>query len=377
VGSLQGLIGAFTETEKEMVAVERALEYTSVPDEDEEQAEGQGGSSSTDGGSPLHPAVEPPLHLAEEPLLHLGQQPAGNRPGCRECVSPRWRPTAGEVQFACVSVHYPGRDLPALADVTLRLAPGTAVGIAGRTGSGKSSLLAAICRLAPYTGRILVDGADLAEVPRRHLRRCMAVLPQAPLLLAGTVRSNLDPLGEVAGGDEQLLLVLLQCGLRREGENGPGASSGLGLEDPVQAGGANLSAGERQLLALARVLLRAGLSSGQASAAASNSSSSLGPSDVRLVCIDEAAASTDAVTEVRIADILRKAFPLATLLVVAHRLPTLLACDEVLVLDGGHVVQRGAPAALLQDADSAFALLISAASEGAANAEAAASSCGS
>lgn len=290
-GLLQGLVTAFTETEKEMVAVERLQEYAVVESE-----------FSTPGTGALLP-----LHSS-------------------------W-PAAGAVEFRSVRLVYASRQTPSLWDVNFCIRPGEHVGIVGRTGAGKSSLFQVLFRMVELMGgQILVDGVDIARVSKRELRRRFAVIPQEAVLFQGSIRDNLDPFREYS--DARVWSALERCALSELVHLLPG-----GLDHAVQEGGCNLSLGQRQLLCLGRALLK----------------------QSQVLCIDEATASVDSITGRHIQQTIAREFAVSTVLIVAHRIATVLQMDRILVLDGGTVIEQGTPAVLMADKTSAFSQLAAAA----------------
>jgi len=221
---------------------------------------------------------------------------------------PGW-PAAGEVRFENVVLRYADGRPPALNDVSFVAEPGTKVGIVGRTGSGKSSLFAALLRFVdPESGRILVDGVDVAGIRLSDLRSRIAVIPQDPVLLPGTLRENLDPFTEFT--DDQVRAALDKVGVADRLLALPG-----GLDHVFPIGAARLSAGERQLLCLARAVLH----------------------NSKVVLIDEATANLDRETDARIQRVLRSELTGATVLCIAHRRDTLLDADHFVMLDAGRV----------------------------------------
>jgi ATP-binding cassette subfamily C (CFTR/MRP) protein 10 len=303
--ALQGLIGAFADCEKEFVAVERAGEYIDVAPEDAACAEEMGaalavgcaaGAARAGAGAPVH-LLPPPLPPHAPPL---------------------------SLEVRDVTVRYPGAPAPALAGASVAVPAGGSLGVVGRTGSGKSTLLAALWRLVPLAGgSVWVGGEDAGALPLRELRARAAIVPQEPLLLRGTLRFNLDPTGTLPDGE--LLRAAAECGLAGTlAERGGGAEL---LTLPVEDEGRNLSLGQRQLVCLARALLRR----------------------APLIALDEAASAADGASEAAlIAALQRDAFRGATRVVVSHRLRSVLGLDAVLVLAGGRVAEAGPPAALLE-----------------------------
>ena len=233
----------------------------------------------------------------------------------------------------------------------------------GRTGSGKSTLLSALWRLVPSEGRVSLGGQDLSTLPLATLRAALCIVPQEPLLLQGSLRFNLDPWG--AAQDSALLSALQRCGLgasllttlhhqqQRQVEAAAAAAAAGGgggaggkeaqpqlltvLDVSVEAGGGNLSLGQQQLVCLARAMLR--------------------PHPPPLICLDEAASTVDAQTQALLALALKEGFPGSTVLVVAHKLESILDFDAVMVLDRGCILEMGPPQALLQQG-GAFARLV-------------------
>jgi ABC-type multidrug transport system fused ATPase/permease subunit len=230
------------------------------------------------------------------------------------------------IELQNVSVRYAPHLPLALCNVTIDIPAGAKVSVVGRTGSGKSSLGLALLGLVDVcpnddgtVGTIRVGGRDIRSFPsKRALRQCFAFIPQDPVLFAGTVRTNLDPYGLYA--DEELVAKISAVGLLasrlREG----------GLDAVVAERGGNFSQGERQLLCLARSLLKP---------------------RCRVLVMDEATASVDAERDVFIQRIVRDSLRGYTVLSIAHRLHTIATSDFVLVLDGGRVAEFAPPRELL------------------------------
>ncbi|KAK2076831.1 hypothetical protein QBZ16_005057 [Prototheca wickerhamii] len=204
---------------------------------------------------------------------------------------------------------------------------GISVGIVGRTGCGKSTLVLALYRLVePCGGRVLLDGIDTARIGLRDLRSRLTLVPQDPVIFSGTIRSNLNPFAS-GRRDEELWEALDQAGLGDAVRALPGL-----LEAPISPGGDNLSQGQRQLLALARALVRR----------------------TRVLVLDEATSNVDTVTDATVQRAIAAAFSKCTVLTIAHRLHTIMGADSLLVLDKGHVAEFGSPGALLARQGSLF-----------------------
>uniref|UniRef100_A0A8R1YJA7 ABC transporter ATP-binding protein n=1 Tax=Pristionchus pacificus TaxID=54126 RepID=A0A8R1YJA7_PRIPA len=243
------------------------------------------------------------------------------RPGVQ--IPADW-PARGQIDFLNVNLRYQPTLPLALSDVSFTVNAGEKVAIIGRTGSGKSSLGNALFRLyALANGKIAIDGVDISTVGLHRLRRSLAVIPQDPVLFAGTIRYNLDPLGQYA--DHQLWTALEKANLRAMVSN-----MGKQLDAEVTAGGDNLSVGERQLLCMARALLI----------------------KAKVVLLDEATASLDAATDRLIWQCISTQFENATVLVVAHRLNHVHLMSRIIMMDAGKVVEFDEPNVVLNSGSS-------------------------
>ena len=233
-------------------------------------------------------------------------------------VDDNW-PQEGALEFRHVSLTYPSATKPTLKDVCLSIKGGEKVGVVGRTGAGKSSLLAALFRLHDTGGTMYIDGVDTSSLGLHQLRRRVSVIPQEPVAFIGSLRANLDPFLERQDEDLWAALEevqLKEAVLRMEGQ----------LEHELSEGGSNLSVGERQLICLARAILRRN----------------------KILVLDEATANVDLATDQLIQRTLRRKFGTCTVITVAHRLNTVIDSDRVLVMDGGAVVEFGPPTQLLE-----------------------------
>ncbi|KAL4164371.1 hypothetical protein KRP22_004237 [Phytophthora ramorum] len=238
-------------------------------------------------------------------------------------------PSRGTIRFDQLCLRY-RPELPlVLKGVDMDVAAGEKVGICGRTGAGKSSLMVALFRICDFdSGRVLIDDVDISSINVRELRRSLAIIPQDPVLFSGPLRENLDPFHEYS--DERLWAVLKQVHmadkLRRWGS---------GLDFEVAEGGDNLSVGQRQLLCIGRALLK----------------------DSQVVVLDEATANVDTATDALIQTTIQETFAAKTVLIIAHRINTILHCDKIAVLDAGRVAEFGCPSDLLAQPQSVFAAL--------------------
>lgn len=239
-------------------------------------------------------------------------------------------PSEGKVMLADLKIRYKADSPLVLKGVTCTFEGGQKIGVVGRTGSGKTTLISALFRLVePSGGSILIDNINICSIGLRDLRLRLGIIPQDPVLFRGTVRSNLDPLSQYS--DAEIWEVLDKCQLghiiRRLPEQ---------LDTSVDDEGQNWSGGQRQLFCLGRVLLKR----------------------CRVLVLDEATASVDAATDALLQSLLRKEFRHCTVITVAHRIPTVICSDNVLALRNGQLVEFGPPRELLQQQASLFARLV-------------------
>ena len=217
-------------------------------------------------------------------------------------------PHEGNIAFKDVSLtYYPGGP-QSLKDITLNINGGAKVGIAGRTGAGKSSFVAALTRMPEADGDILIDNVCIRDINLQESRRAITILGQNPALFIGTVRQNLDLMEQFE--DAELWRALEKVQLKSLVENLEGQ-----LNHKLLEYGANLSVGERQLICLARVLLQ----------------------QKNIVILDEPTAHVDPDTEQTIWNIVREELKSSTVITIAHRLNTIRDSDKVLVLKNGEV----------------------------------------
>ncbi|KAJ1670053.1 hypothetical protein GGF38_001794, partial [Coemansia sp. RSA 25] len=284
--SLNWSVRSYTEVENLMVQLERVVDYARLPSEAPDVIE-------------------------------------DNRP------TEPW-PEQGVVEFKNYSTRYrEGLDL-VLKDVSFTVKSRKKVGIVGRTGAGKSSLTLALFRIIEAAeGQILLDGEDIAQYGLFDVRSKLSIIPQDPMLFAGTVRENLDPFNSYSDQDIWRALEHAQLAdfVRTKDER---------LEFVVTQGGENFSVGQRQLICLARALLKR----------------------ASILVLDEATAAIDNSTDTIIQESIRKEFKDCTVLTIAHRLNTIIDSDMILVIDGGRLAEYDTPQNLLAKEESLFAKLV-------------------
>ncbi|CAF4589310.1 unnamed protein product [Rotaria socialis] len=237
-------------------------------------------------------------------------------------TSPDW-PDLGTVEFCNYSFRYRSTRETALRDLCLRIEPNEKIGIIGRTGAGKSSLFQALFRFTDrslITGHILIDGVDISRITLKHLRTHISIIPQQAFLFSGSLRSNLDPFNHYS--DEQCWKALEDVQLKKFVSD---HSERLLL--PIAESGINLSAGQRQLVAAARAILK----------------------QSKILLIDEATANVDPATDTFIQQLIAHRFQDRTVLMIAHRLNTVIQSDRILVLKNGQLENLDVPQNILHD----------------------------
>ncbi|KAM9344115.1 LOW QUALITY PROTEIN: ATP-binding cassette sub-family C member 4-like [Pholidichthys leucotaenia] len=234
-------------------------------------------------------------------------------------------PMTGSITFDRVNFSYSASEPLVLKNLSVVFTSREKVGIVGRTGAGKSSLISALFRLSEPEGRILIDGFLTSEIGLHTLRQNMSIIPQDPVLFTGTMRKNLDPFKQHT--DEELWNALQEVQMKAVVEELPNK-----LETVLTESGSNFSGGQKQLVCLARAILRRN----------------------RILIIDEATASVDLRTDALIQQTIRDKFQECTVLTIAHRLNTIIDCDRILVLDAGRICEYDEPYVLLQNRDGLF-----------------------
>ncbi|XP_045033103.1 ATP-binding cassette subfamily C member 4 isoform X4 [Daphnia magna] len=293
ISSAMALTGMFqwgvkqsAEVENQMTSVERVIDYSKLPSE-----------------APLDSA-------------------SGKKP-------PDTWPLSGTIQFDGMSLRYIEADQPVLKSITCLIRANEKIGIVGRTGAGKSSLIAALFRLTEPDGHIIIDGIDSKSIGLHDLRSKIAIIPQDPVLFSGSLRKNLDPFG--LHSDDALWNALEGAKLKEMVKD-----LSAGLEANMTEGGANFSVGQRQLICLARAILRQN----------------------RILVLDEATANVDQKTDSLIQLTIRERFRDCTVLTIAHRLNTIMDSDRIMLLDAGYLKEFGEPAILLENPKSMFYSLV-------------------
>nr|XP_002716699.2 multidrug resistance-associated protein 1 isoform X1 [Oryctolagus cuniculus] len=237
-------------------------------------------------------------------------------------------PSKGIVEFVNYQARYRDDLGLVLQDITFQTHGEEKIGIVGRTGAGKSTLSNCLFRIVEGSGgKIIIDGIDISTIGLHDLRGKLNIIPQDPILFSGTLQMNLDPLDKYS--DSELWEVLELCHLKEFVQSLPGR-----LLHEISEGGENLSVGQRQLVCLARALLR----------------------KTKILVLDEATASVDLETDHVVQTTLRKEFSDCTVLTIAHRLRSIIGCDRVLVLDSGRIIEFETPQNLIRQKGLFFAM---------------------
>ncbi|KAG9508804.1 Multidrug resistance-associated protein 4, partial [Fragariocoptes setiger] len=287
-GSFQWGVRQSTELESQMTSVARIKEYSELP---------------------------------EEPTTDENDE--NQRP------PPGW-PNKGKIEFERVSLRYFENEEPVLKNLTFTIEAGEKIGIVGRTGAGKSSIIAVLFRLTEPEGNVRIDGIDTQTLGLKDVRKNISIIPQSPELFSGPVRRNLDPFNDCSS-DKELWDALQQVQLKSVIMELPG-----GLDSELNEGGSNFSVGQRQLICLARAILRRN----------------------KILILDEATANVDPETDKYIQKTIRTSFHDNTVLTIAHRLNTIMDSDRVLVLDAGEVKEFDEPHILANIKGGWFASMI-------------------
>ncbi|XP_064556495.1 probable multidrug resistance-associated protein lethal(2)03659 isoform X2 [Drosophila montana] len=281
-GMVQWGMRQSAELENTMTAVERVVEYDEIEPEGEYESQ---------------PSKKPPITWPEQGKI------------VADDLSLRYFPDP-QSKYVLKSLNF-------------EIKPMEKVGIVGRTGAGKSSLINALFRLSYNDGSIIIDSRDTSELGLHDLRSKISIIPQEPVLFSGSMRYNLDPFEEYS--DAKLWDALEEVKLKPVISELPS-----GLQSKISEGGTNFSVGQRQLVCLARAILR----------------------ENRILVMDEATANVDPQTDALIQATIRNKFRECTVLTIAHRLNTIMDSDKVIVMDAGQLVEFGSPYELLTECES-------------------------
>ncbi|XP_048004522.1 ATP-binding cassette sub-family C member 4-like [Leguminivora glycinivorella] len=239
--------------------------------------------------------------------------------------TPTLWPSQGRIVFQNVNMRYAPEEAPILKNLNITIESGWKVGVVGRTGAGKSSLISALFKFAFLDGTVTIDGLDTSLIARQDLRTKISIIPQEPVLFSATIRYNLDPFNVYS--DDDLWRALEQVDMK---------SAIPSLDFLVTEGGSNFSVGQRQLMCLARAVLRSN----------------------KILIMDEATANVDPETDNFIQKTIRSKFASCTVLTIAHRLNTIMDSDRVLVMDSGEVAEFDYPYHLLADPNSRLSSMV-------------------
>nr|KYP54292.1 ABC transporter C family member 8 [Cajanus cajan] len=258
------------------------------------------------------------IHIPAEPIAIVED----NRP-------PASWPSKGRIDLQSLEIRYRPNAPLVLKGISCTFKEGSRVGVVGRTGSGKTTLISALFRLVePSRGDILIDGINICSIGLKDLRSKLSIIPQEPTLFKGSIRNNLDPLALYS--DDEIWKALEKCQLKAIISSLPNL-----LDTSVSDEGDNWSVGQRQLICLGRVLLKKNI----------------------ILVLDEATASIDSATDVILQRVIRQEFSECTVITVAHRVPTVIDSDMVMVLSYGKLVEYDKPSKLI-DTNSSFSKLV-------------------
>eukprot|EP00511_Aplanochytrium_stocchinoi_P006837 CAMPEP_0204824926 /NCGR_PEP_ID=MMETSP1346-20131115/2908_1 /ASSEMBLY_ACC=CAM_ASM_000771 /TAXON_ID=215587 /ORGANISM="Aplanochytrium stocchinoi, Strain GSBS06" /LENGTH=1047 /DNA_ID=CAMNT_0051952355 /DNA_START=353 /DNA_END=3496 /DNA_ORIENTATION=- len=265
-----------------------------------------------------------------ERLNHYGTKIEQEAPTSSDYPPPADWPSEGVVEIRDLTMRYRPNTPLVLRGVNVTIPGGTSVGVVGRTGCGKSSLMLTLLRVVePESGYIKIDGVDTSTIGLHELRKKISIVPQNPVIFSGTVRTNIDPFNQYT--EDELWAALEHSNLKRAIEELEG-----GLDEPVAEYGENFSQGQRQLLCMSRSLLQ----------------------QAKILLLDEATSSVDYETDAAIQNTIRESFSTCTIITIAHRIQTVIDNDSIMVMDRGTVAEFGRPRDLLANAESQFSSIV-------------------
>lgn len=245
---------------------------------------------------------------------HLKSEPSS------DSIPPNW-PSNGEVKYSKVSMSYSHEKV--LKEISFCVKSKEKIGIVGRTGAGKSSIISTLFRLYDYEGEIFIDNVELKTLSLEYLRQNISIIPQDPVMFSGTIRSNIDPLQEHS--DEEIWRTLQTIHMDYVISR---------IDEPLE--NMDFSTGQRQLICLARAIVKKS----------------------KIVVLDEATANMDPETDKMIQQIIFDNFHNCTMFIIAHRLQSILECDKVMVMEKGEIMEYASPGTLLANKKSMFSTMI-------------------
>mmetsp|Transcript_35464 Transcript_35464/g.63920 ORF Transcript_35464/g.63920 Transcript_35464/m.63920 type:complete len:1391 (+) Transcript_35464:334-4506(+) len=320
-GMMQFVVRSFAQVESAMNSVERVVHYTeNIPQE-----------AAMTSNELEHEKPSSPMNAAQKALAAAGHALHPTK---------EW-PENGAITLNNLEMSYRSDTPLVLKGLNVSIGAGERIGVVGRTGSGKSSMLLVLMRIVEpylsddmlekkYKAPLTIDGVDVMRIGLLDLRTKMGIIPQSPVLFSGTIRSNMDPFNNYS--DEEIWTVLDKCRMKDAVDKMTD-----GLQSRVAEYGENLSQGQRQLLCLGRALLK----------------------QCRILLLDEATSSVDFETDRAIQTTIRQEFKDCTIITIAHRVNTIMDSTKILVMDNGTVGEFDSPEELLKNKASLFSLIVS------------------